>query len=1094
MAAAPEQRIVQLIGALPVALDRDVQDVELLRRFAASRDESAFAALLNRHGPMVLGVCRRVLGEDHAAEDAFQATFLLLARKAFRLTRPGSLAGWLHMAARRTANQARRTDLRRRRRETGAARSDSIAADDLAWREVQQLLDAELARLPEHYRTPLILCYLNGLSQAEAARQLGWNEPTMRGRLERGRLMLRRRLTRLGLPPAALLVPAVPVSVSAALRSTTLATVRAALSGGDVPPAVAALMGGSSRSVVIFRWAVAVAALLITSVVGLAIVDNSLSPIEQPSPTPAVPIMQVRAKVDLLGDPLPPDALRRLGTLRHRHLSLWYAPKQLLPDGKIVVTTNDQEIRWVDMTTGKLADSWPLPKGHQCRGLSPDGRLALLFDESAMSLWDLTTRKQLRVLRHQANYSTPTETYFSQDGKLLAVHSGTGHVPGLARVFDIATGRELWHAGNPGDPNRGFWPLGFLNDNKTLVGLDIPSNEVLLRDRQTGKVLRSFATMPRQGMLMSLLSPDGKTVFQGTIGPAARAWDVSTGKEMPLLGGHKGQAVRVAISRDGRTVLTGGSSSSVFVWDWPAGKLRKRIDIAADALQALTVSADGRRAEVILLGETALRFYDLQTGQEQPAPTEAHRGPAYTVTVTPDGRVFSAGMDGTLREWDLRTGRHLRQHPVVYRTDGPLLVPSPDHRLLAVSHPFQKDVMLREWPTGRVVRQLDTKGKSVHGLAFSADSLRLAAGGFHDDPQSGQHVPFVSIWDVTRGKEEHHLKGADARFLAFSPDGRWLAGFNLFRGTAVRFWDVTTGKERKLTLPQRNVSALAFTPDGRALASGDPQGITLWELASGKERARIPAALPGGAIQMAPDGRWLARYEGHDVLFFDVRSFRPAHTFHGHDGYVQALAFTPDSQALVSASSDTTLLVWDVAGVTKRLKADPARPDAAAVEAAWNDLASPDAKAAYRAIRLLAEAPRQSLPLLRERLRPAAPVNAEKMKRLLVELGSDRFNERVQAEKELERLGDLAEGALRRLLAGNPPLEVARRAEVLLARLEGTVIDPDQLRQLRAVEVLEWTGGEVARRLLQTLAAGDADARLTREATATLRRLVDRSS
>jgi len=365
-------------------------------------------------------------------------------------------------------------------------------------------------------------------------------------------LALRRRLARLGLPLAALLVPAAPVSVSAALRAGTLATVRAALSGGDVPPAVAALMGGTSRPVVLIRWAVAVAVLLVTSAVGLAIVGNSLPPIEPRSPAPAYPVVQIHAKVDLLGDPLPPDALRRLGTLRHRHLYLWYAPKQPLPDGKTVLTANDQGIRWVDMTTGKLADSWPLPKGHQCRGLSPDGRLAVLYNESAMSLWDLTARKHLRVLRHQGAYSTPTESYFSPDGKLLAVHSGTGHLPGLARVFEIVTGRELWREGTPGDPNRGFWPLGFLNDDKTLVGLDVPSNEARLRDRETGKVLRSFATMPRDRMLMSLLSPDGKTVFQGTLGPAARAWDVATGKEMPLLGGHRGPAQRVVVSQDGR--------------------------------------------------------------------------------------------------------------------------------------------------------------------------------------------------------------------------------------------------------------------------------------------------------------------------------------------------------------------------------------------------------------------------------------------------------------------------------------------------------------------------------------------------------------
>src|SRR6266542_4374098 len=234
--------IAHLLGSLPPATrDRDATDTELLRRFLVARDETAFARLISRHGPLVLGVCRRVLRDGHAAEDAFQATFLLLARRAAELSGAGSLAGWLYTVARRTASQARRADERRRRREARAARPVNATADDLAWREVRELLDVELARLPEDHRTPLILCYLNGLSQAEAARQLGCSAAALRGRLERGRRTLRRRLARLGLPLSALLLPAVPASLSAALRTATLATVRANLCGAGVAPAVARL-------------------------------------------------------------------------------------------------------------------------------------------------------------------------------------------------------------------------------------------------------------------------------------------------------------------------------------------------------------------------------------------------------------------------------------------------------------------------------------------------------------------------------------------------------------------------------------------------------------------------------------------------------------------------------------------------------------------------------------------------------------------------------------------------------------------------------------------------------------------------------------
>jgi hypothetical protein len=289
------------------------------------------------------------------------------------------------------------------------------------------------------------------------------------------------------------------------------------------------------------------------------------------------------------------------------------------------------------------------------------------------------------------------------------------------------------------------------------------------------------------------------------------------------------------------------------------------------------------------------------------------------------------------------------------------------------------------------------------------------------------------------------------------------------------------------------VTALTFMPDGRALACADWQGVTLWELATGKERGRIEARADGNVLHVSPDGRWLARAAGRVVHLYDARRFRLAHTFRGHDGDVKALAFTPDGKAQVSASVDTTLLVWDVAGVAKRLAA-PARPDAAAVEAAWKDLTAADAQAAYRAVRLLVEASGASLPLLRERLRPAPAPDVERVARLLAGLGSDRFDDRARVVAELERLGEQVEGALRRLLAEKPPLEVVRRVEGLLVRLEGPLTDPERLCQVRAVEVLEGIGNAEARRLLQTLAAGHAEARQTREAADALRRLRDRRS
>ncbi|HEY8504540.1 MAG TPA: sigma-70 family RNA polymerase sigma factor, partial [Gemmataceae bacterium] len=174
-------------------------DARLLERFLAQRDEAAFAALLEGHGPMVLGVCRRVLADEHAAEDVLQATFLLLARKAGSVRKRASVASWLHGVALRLARRAGADAARSRRpdrRPRPAGSPDPLA--DLSGRELLGILDEELAALPERYRLPLVLCHLEGRARDEAAALLGWSVGQVKGRLERGRSLLRDRLVRRG--------------------------------------------------------------------------------------------------------------------------------------------------------------------------------------------------------------------------------------------------------------------------------------------------------------------------------------------------------------------------------------------------------------------------------------------------------------------------------------------------------------------------------------------------------------------------------------------------------------------------------------------------------------------------------------------------------------------------------------------------------------------------------------------------------------------------------------------------------------------------------------------------------------------------------
>jgi RNA polymerase sigma factor (sigma-70 family) len=243
-------------------------DPQLLARFAAARDEAAFAALVQRHGPMVLAVCRRVLGHYQDAEDAFQATFLVLARKADSVVKRDSLGCFLHQVAYRIALEARTALARRRAREKPMdqvphPQVEPVEPDD--WRPV---LDEELARLAQKYRAAVILCELEGRSRKEAARLLGVPEGTLSWRLARARKLLAQRLARRGLTLAAVLAPqtvsaAVPAAlVESTVRSAVLVT--AGLEVAAAAPAVA-LMKGVLETMFVAKLKLAVTVVMVAA-------------------------------------------------------------------------------------------------------------------------------------------------------------------------------------------------------------------------------------------------------------------------------------------------------------------------------------------------------------------------------------------------------------------------------------------------------------------------------------------------------------------------------------------------------------------------------------------------------------------------------------------------------------------------------------------------------------------------------------------------------------------------------------------------------------------------------------------------------------
>ncbi len=286
-------------------------DGQLLVCFLDQKDEEAFAALVRRHGPMVFSVCRRVVGNHHDAEDAFQATFLVLARKASSVKPRERVANWLHGVALRTALKAKAQTAKRRARETPLTETPELeAAPPDRWQELQPLLDQQLNALPENYRLPILLCDLEGRTIKQVAQQLGWPQGTLAGRLARGRKLLAKRLASRGAvlsagPLAAVAVPSSVIS-STAKAASRIATGQATVAG-LVPARVAVLTEGVLKTMFLMkleRAAAVTVALVVLAGIGAGLLASRTAAGQQSAgkqaEAPALPKQAARSDKDRL--------------------------------------------------------------------------------------------------------------------------------------------------------------------------------------------------------------------------------------------------------------------------------------------------------------------------------------------------------------------------------------------------------------------------------------------------------------------------------------------------------------------------------------------------------------------------------------------------------------------------------------------------------------------------------------------------------------------------------------------------------------------------------------------------------------------------
>jgi RNA polymerase sigma factor (sigma-70 family) len=591
----------------------DQTDGQLLGRFVANQEEQAFATLVQRHGPLVLRVCRRLLGNSPDADDAFQATFLVLVRKARTLDQKGSLAGWLFGVAYRVAVRARAQATRRRAHERQAAQMYSRKATpeptDPALRE---LLDAELSRLPEKYRSPVVLCYLEGKTYAEAARQLQWPLGTVRGRVARARILLRKRLTRRGLAvPIGLFgtvwaseaasagVPSVLMNVT--VRAALLAAVGKGTAAGAFSAHATALGEAVLKEMIVTKLKTA-----LTVLMALTVISSGAGLLTQQAVREDVP-EKVRQGKEV---PNPPSVERspvpRL-TAQFRHggnvrslafsldgktlasasgdttLLLWdltvvpprercklQRPKGVVavafsPNGRILASgsVGDDKVYFSEPATGH--DLGPHLPGNDSSirhlAFSPKGAfLAVAGYGPTIHLWDFEKQKKRHSLRLPEKTPAVNCLAFSPGGAKLAsagAWGGNHHV----HLWDIATGQEVRTF--PGHQN---WvnAVAFFPDGQRLIS-GSADRTIRLWDLTTGQEVRRWQGDPK-GVSCLVLSRDGKTLFSGGGDQTIRLWEAATGKELHRLAGHPSAVAVLALSPDGTTLASGGQDGSILLW------------------------------------------------------------------------------------------------------------------------------------------------------------------------------------------------------------------------------------------------------------------------------------------------------------------------------------------------------------------------------------------------------------------------------------------------------------------------------------------------------------------------------------------------
>ena len=964
----------EVVRRLREAIGRESgSDAALLDRFAADRDPAAFAALVARYGPLVLGVCRRIVSDSHLAEDLFQAVFLVLARKAESIRKRDAIGSWLYGVAYRLARKARL-----RLRFAPEPRNVNEVADPVAtaaWNDLLVALDRELQRLPDRLRAPLLLCYYEGCTQDEAARRLGWSFGTLRRRLDQARDLLRVRMTARGATLGAGLLATVLATRGARaampsyLSRITIDAATAFAAGGRLAGPAGQLAEEGLRMLGVSKVRAGVA--LAVLVGGLAVGGGALFGVGTDQP----PANRERERPEENKTPVAhaPGSPETGLVLRHGGVPFRTGAEIITvlvtPDGKTILTQGVRTVRLWDTVTGQDQGALELPDDGPefwTASLTPDGKtLVTIRHNGTGQVWDLAGRKLTRSFPLAAPPFdvSGAKCVHSPDGKMIAVVTADGSI----RVCDVTTGKEMEQLRNHSDD---VSAAVFTRDSKQIAFATPRFTGIKVWDVETGVTMQGHGP-GGQGAQKLVFSDDGQTLAAARAA-AARVRGAAVNEQPRAtidiigwgpnarggysLGGNSEAERLMAFTPDGKYLLAPDKTSGGRIltqWNLSNQRAIRQYPEHAMPIRAIAFTADGK---ILITADTGVRFWDWTTGAEVRASADDER--CYALTA--DGKAVVEGSTaGVVRMWDATTGKEL------HRFD----VPRPGADLRAI----------------------------ISGVAVSPDGKYLAAQGFAArDTWDAARGHYVWVWDLPDGKLLYRLSDqpptrVSGSAMTFSPDGRFLISTKA--GANATIWDMATGEEVAPlpgdspagagrggpdVAPQEPVLAairrgrvgsakVAFSADGKRVMSSDGQWRVNVQYPDQPEKNtafRIGREIAGAWLRLvfAPDGsrlavatkdnrgesnevrvydtatgkvvrRWhdvpstpvrlalstngimlavASETENPTIVVYDVAAGREVKHFTGLHGHAAWLAFAPDGKRVYAASTDTTVLGWEM--------------------------------------------------------------------------------------------------------------------------------------------------------------------------------------